>query len=36
MKRFTGIYTPILTPFLSDDTLDEPGLRSNVAKWMAT
>jgi 4-hydroxy-2-oxoglutarate aldolase len=36
MKRFTGIYTPIVTPFLSDDTLDEPGLRSNVAKWMAT
>jgi 4-hydroxy-2-oxoglutarate aldolase len=36
MKRFTGIYTPIVTPFLSDDTLDEPGLRSNVGKWMAT
>jgi 4-hydroxy-2-oxoglutarate aldolase len=36
MKRFTGIYTPIATPFRSDDTLDEPGLRSNVAKWMAT
>lgn len=36
MKRFTGIYTPIVTPFLPDDTLDERGLRSNVGKWMAT
>jgi 4-hydroxy-2-oxoglutarate aldolase len=36
MKRFTGIYTPIVTPFLSDDTLDEPGLRANVRKWMTT
>jgi 4-hydroxy-2-oxoglutarate aldolase len=36
MKRFSGIYTPIVTPFLSDDTLDEPGLAGNVVKWMAT
>ena len=36
MKRFTGIFTPIVTPFLSDDTLDEQGLRSNVARWMTT
>jgi 4-hydroxy-2-oxoglutarate aldolase len=36
MKRFTGIYTPIVTPFLADDTLDEPGLKSNVVTWMAT
>ena len=36
MKRFTGIYTPIVTPFLPDDTLDERGLRSNVGKWVAT
>jgi 4-hydroxy-2-oxoglutarate aldolase len=36
MKRFTGIFTPIVTPFLSDDTLDEQGLRSNVVRWMAT
>ena len=36
MKRFTGIYTPIVTPFLPDDTLDERGLRSNVRKWVAT
>jgi 4-hydroxy-2-oxoglutarate aldolase len=36
MKRFTGTFTPIVTPFLSDDTLDEQGLRSNVVRWMAT
>jgi len=36
MKRFAGIYTPIATPFLRDGSLDEPSLRSNVAKWMAT
>ena len=36
MRRFTGIFTPIVTPFLSDDTLDEQGLRSNVVRWMAT
>jgi 4-hydroxy-2-oxoglutarate aldolase len=36
MKRFSGIFTPIITPFHSDDTLDEAGLRSNVEKWMQT
>src|SRR4029453_8276074 len=36
MKRFTGIYTPIVTPFRSDDTLDEAGLVSNVTRWMKT
>jgi 4-hydroxy-2-oxoglutarate aldolase len=36
MKRFTGIYTPIVTPFRSDDTIDEAGLVSNVSKWMDT
>jgi 4-hydroxy-2-oxoglutarate aldolase len=36
MKRFTGIYTPIVTPFRSDDSLDEAGLVSNVKRWMAT
>jgi 4-hydroxy-2-oxoglutarate aldolase len=36
MKRFAGVYTPIATPFRSDDTLDEPGLRANVARWMRT
>ena len=32
MKRFAGIFTPIATPFLNDDTLDEQGLRSNVVE----
>jgi len=36
MKRFTGIFTPIITPFHSDDTLDEAGLRRNVTRWMST
>lgn len=36
MKRFTGIYTPITTPFRSDDSLDEAGLISNVTRWMST
>ena len=36
MKKFAGIYTPIVTPFKTDDTLDEQGLRSNVARWMRT
>jgi 4-hydroxy-2-oxoglutarate aldolase len=36
MKRFTGIYTPIITPFQPDDTLDEAGLVSNVQRWMGT
>ena len=36
MKRFSGIFTPIATPFRGDDTLDEHGLRANVARWMRT
>jgi len=36
MKRFTGIFTPIVTPFRSDDTVDEGALRRNVARWMET
>ena len=36
MKRFAGIFTPIPTPFRSDDTLDEAGLRANIARWMHT
>jgi 4-hydroxy-2-oxoglutarate aldolase len=36
MKRFTGIYTPIITPFQPDDTLDEAGLVRNVQRWMGT
>jgi 4-hydroxy-2-oxoglutarate aldolase len=35
MKRFAGIFTPIVTPFKNDE-LDEAGLRSNVAHWMRT
>lgn len=35
-KRFTGIYTPIVTPFLPDDTVDERALRRNVVRWMGT
>jgi 4-hydroxy-2-oxoglutarate aldolase len=36
MKPFAGVYTPIATPFKSDDTLDEQGLRANVVRWMRT
>lgn len=36
MKPFAGVYTPIATPFTSDDTLDEQGLRANVMRWMRT
>lgn len=36
MKRFTGIFTPIITPFRNDDTLDEAALRQNVTQWMDT
>ena len=36
MKRFAGIFTPIPTPFRADDTLDEAGLASNIARWMQT
>ena len=35
-KRFTGVFTPIATPFTSDDRLDEKGLASNVKRWMTT
>ena len=35
-KRFAGIFTPIPTPFRSDDTLDEAGLRANIGRWMQT
>lgn len=33
MKRFSGIFTPITTPFAGDE-IDEAGLRRNVAQWM--
>ena len=36
MNRFSGIFTPIVTPFLSDDTVDERALRRNVVRWMGT
>jgi 4-hydroxy-2-oxoglutarate aldolase len=36
MKRFAGVFTPIATPFDATDRVDEAGLRSNVAHWMAT
>jgi len=36
MTPLAGIYTPIATPFRDDGTIDEAGLRQNVARWMAT
>jgi 4-hydroxy-2-oxoglutarate aldolase len=36
MKRFTGLYTPIVTPFAPDDTIDEAALRTNIGYWMDT
>jgi len=36
MKRFSGIFTPMATPFRDDDTINETALRSNVARWMTT
>ena len=36
MTRFSGIFTPIPTPFRHDQTIDEAGLRANVARWMTT
>jgi 4-hydroxy-2-oxoglutarate aldolase len=36
MKRFTGIFTPIVTPFTADDVLDVAAMRRNVARWMQT
>ena len=34
MKPFSGVFTPIITPFRGDGTIDEAGMRSNVARWM--
>lgn len=34
MKPFSGIFTPFVTPFAADQTLDEAALRHNVARWM--
>src|ERR671913_568342 len=36
MKPFGGIFTPIVTPFTTDDTVDEAALGSNVDRWMNT
>jgi 4-hydroxy-2-oxoglutarate aldolase len=36
MKPFTGIFTPIVTPFTADDTVDAGALQRNVLRWMAT
>ena len=35
-KPFAGIFTPIVTPFRRDDTVDDDALNSNVAHWMTT
>ena len=34
VKPFSGVFTPIVTPFTSDDTVDEGALRRNVDRWM--
>jgi 4-hydroxy-2-oxoglutarate aldolase len=36
MKRYTGIFTPIVTPFTADDEVDLGAIRRNVARWMQT
>ena len=36
MSRFAGIFTPIVTPFRTDDTVDEGALQRNVLRWMQT
>jgi 4-hydroxy-2-oxoglutarate aldolase len=35
-KPFTGVFTPITTPFTAGDILDEAALSRNVDRWMAT
>ena len=34
MKPFSGVFTPIITPFGADGAIDETGMRRNVARWM--
>lgn len=36
MTRFAGIFTPIVTPFRADDTVDEAAIRHNVSRWLRT
>ncbi len=33
---FSGVFTPIVTPFSIDGTIDDAGMRRNVARWMTT
>ena len=35
-KPFEGVFTPIVTPFTTEDTVDEGALRRNVDRWMKT
>ena len=35
-KRFAGVFTPIATPFTSEDTVDEKALAANIKRWMTT
>jgi 4-hydroxy-2-oxoglutarate aldolase len=35
-KPFAGVFTPIVTPFRTDDTVDEGALQRNVLRWMGT
>ena len=35
-KPFSGVFTPIVTPFTAGDTVDEGALRRNVDRWMKT
>ena len=35
-KPFSGIYTPIATPFSADGSVDERALAANVSRWMTT
>jgi 4-hydroxy-2-oxoglutarate aldolase len=36
VKPFSGVFTPIVTPFTTDDTVDQGALRRNVDRWMNT
>ena len=36
MRRFAGLFTPIVTPFTAGDDVDEGALRRNVGRWLAT
>ena len=35
-KPFSGVFTPIPTPFTTADAVDEAALRRNVDRWMGT